>query len=148
LQTITEEEAKHFIEEKTKQIAGDSVGEYNGHEILKKKGPYGLYAECNGVRVNCLADTSLDDIIVKLQAKQESPARVLGPFQIRTGQYGPYLMKSGPTSAASANKKPVCVSIPKGTDLDTLTAQQAGEIFEAGLKAKAAGGFKRFKKKS
>lgn len=146
LQTITEEEAKSFIEEKAKQLAGDSIGEYNGHEILKKKGPYGLYAECNGVRVNCLEDSPLEDIIMKLQAKQESPAKTLGPFQIRTGQYGPYLMKSG---ASGANKKPVCVSIPKGTDLDTLTAQQAGEIFEAGLKAKAAGGgFRKFKKKT
>jgi DNA topoisomerase-1 len=144
LQTLTEEDAKKFIEEKGKHMAGDSIGEHNGHEILRKKGPYGLYAECNGVRVNCLADTSLEDIIAKLQAKQESPARTLGPFQIRTGQYGPYLMKSG---ATGTNKKPVCVSIPKGTDIDTLTAQQAGELFEAGLKAKAAGGFKKFKKK-
>jgi len=145
LQSITEEEALAFIQEKSKQMAGDSMGEYNGHQILKKKGPYGLYAECNGVRVNCLPDTSLEDIIVKLQAKQESPARTLGPFQIRTGQYGPYLMKSS-GSTTSSSKKPVCVSIPKGTDLDTLTAQQAGEIFEAGLKAKAAGGFRKFKK--
>jgi topoisomerase IA-like protein len=127
-------------------LAGDTIGEYNGHEILRKKGPYGLYAECNGVRVNCMADSSLDDIIAKLQAKQESPARTLGPFQIRTGQYGPYLMKTG--TSGGANKKPVCVSIPKGTDVDTLTAQQAGELFEAGLKAKAAGGFKKFKKKT
>jgi DNA topoisomerase-1 len=145
LQTITEEEAKSFIEEKGRQMTGDNIGEYNGHTILKKKGPYGLYAECNGVRVNCLPETSLEEIITKLQAKQESPARVLGPFQIRTGQYGPYLMKSG---AGNSKAKPVCVSIPKGTDLDTLTAQQAGEIFEAGLKAKAAGGFKKFKKKT
>jgi DNA topoisomerase-1 len=145
LQTITEEEALAFIQEKSKQMAGDSMGEYNGNQILKKKGPYGLYAECNGVRVNCLPDTSLEDIIVKLQAKQESPARTLGPFQIRTGQYGPYLMKSS-GGTTSSSKKPVCVSIPKGTDLDTLTAQQAGEIFEAGLKAKAAGGFRKFKK--
>jgi len=147
LQTITEEEALAFIQEKSKQLAGDFIGEYNGHQILRKKGPYGLYAECNGARVNCLTDTSLEDIIAKLQAKQESPARTLGPFQIRTGQYGPYLMKSGGTTSSS--KKPVCVSIPKGTDLDTLTAQQAGEIFEAGLKAKAAGGgFRKFKKKT
>jgi DNA topoisomerase-1 len=145
LQTITEEEAKSFIEEKGRQMTGDNIGEYNGHAILKKKGPYGLYAECNGVRVNCLPETSLEEIIVKLQAKQESPARALGPFQIRTGQYGPYLMKSG---TGNSKAKPICVSIPKGTDLDTLTAQQAGEIFEAGLKAKAAGGFKKFKKKA
>jgi DNA topoisomerase-1 len=147
LQTITEEEAHAFIEEKGKQMAGDSIGEYNGHQILRKKGPYGFYAECNGVRVNCMEDSSLEDIITKLQAKQESPARTLGPFQIRTGQYGPYLMKSG--GSTSSGKKPACVSIPKGTDLDTLTAQQAGEIFEAGLKAKAAGGgFRKFKKKT
>jgi hypothetical protein len=41
-------------------------------------------------------------------------------------------------------KKPVCVSIPKGTDVDIMTAQQAGEIFEAGAKAK--GTFRKFKK--
>ena len=30
------------------------------------------------------------------------------------------------------------MSIPAGTDLDSLTAQQAGDIYEAGLKAKAS----------
>jgi len=141
--TLTEQEAKAFIESVIKQKQGSSLGDHNGHPVLKKKGPYGLYAECNGVRVNCLEDTSLEEIILKLDAKQESPARTLGPFQIRTGQYGPYLMKSG---QSSTGKKPACVSIPKGTDLDTLTAQQAGEIFEAGLKAK--GTFKKFKRKN
>jgi DNA topoisomerase I len=140
LQSLTQEEATAFIENIVKQRDGSSLGEYNGHPVVKKKGPYGLYAECNGVRVNCMEDTSLEDIITKLQAKQESPARTLGPFQIRSGQYGPYLMKSGQGKA-----KPVCVSIPKGTDLDSLSAQEAGEIFEAGLKAK--GTFKKFKKK-
>jgi DNA topoisomerase-1 len=141
LQTLTEDEAKAFVENIGKQREGSALGEYNGNPIVKKKGPYGLYAECNGVRVNCTEETSLEDIIEKLQAKQESPAKTLGPFQIRTGQYGPYLMKSGQTG-----KKPVCVSIPKGTDIDSLTAQQAGEIFEEGLKAKAKGGFRKFKK--
>jgi hypothetical protein len=141
LQTLTEDEAKAFVENIGKQREGSALGEYNGNPIVKKKGPYGLYAECNGVRVNCTEETSLEDIIEKLQAKQESPAKTLGPFQIRTGQYGPYLMKPGQTG-----KKPVCVSIPKGTDIDSLTAQQAGEIFEEGLKAKAKGGFRKFKK--
>ena len=93
--------------------------------------------------MNCTEEANLDEIITKLEAKsQETPARTLGPFQIRTGQYGPYLMKTD----TPKGKKPVCVSIPKGTDVDTLTAQQAGEIFEAGAKAKAAGGFRKFKK--
>jgi len=143
LQTITEEEVRLFVENIGKQRAGSELGEYNGHPIVKKKGPYGLYAECNGVRVNCTEETSLEDIISKLEAKgQETPAKTLGPFQIRTGQYGPYLMKID----TPKGKKPVCVSIPKGTDVDTLTAQQAGEIFEAGMKAKAKGGFRKFKK--
>ena len=131
-QSLGEQEARDFVAGVLQAKQGSALGEYNGHPVVKKKGPYGLYAECNGVRVNCLEDTSLEDIIQKLQAKQENPARTLGPFQIRTGQYGPYLMKSG----ASAKSKPVCISIPKGTDLDSLTAQQAGEIFEAGLKTK------------
>ena len=143
LQTITEEEVRLFVENIGKQRAGSELGEYNGHPIVKKKGPYGLYAECNGVRVNCTEETGLEDIIAKLEAKgQETPAKTLGPFQIRTGQYGPYLMKTD----TPKGKKPVCVSIPKGTDVDTLTAQQAGEIFEAGMKAKAKGGFRKFKK--
>jgi DNA topoisomerase-1 len=142
LQDLTEEEAKAFIENISKQKEGSAFGEYNGHAIVKKKGPYGLYAECNGVRVNCQEDTSVEEIISKLQAKQESPSRTLGPFQIRTGQYGPYLMKTETMNG----KKPVCVSIPKETDIENLTAQQAGEIFEAGLKAKAKGGFRKFKK--
>lgn len=143
LQTLTEEEAKAFIDNIGKQRAGSELGDFNGNPIVKKKGPYGHYAECNGVRVNCTEDTSLEDIIAKLEAKgQETPARTLGPFQIRTGQYGPYLMKTD----TPKGKKPICVSIPKGTNLENLTAQQAGEIFEEGAKAKAKGGFRKFKK--
>jgi hypothetical protein len=58
-------------------------------------------------------------------------------------------MKSGGNSK-TAKAKPQCISIPAGTDIDNLTAQQAGDIFEAGLKAKAAyakSGFKKNNKK-
>jgi hypothetical protein len=41
-------------------------------------------------------------------------------------------------SAKGAKAKPQYVSIPKETNIEEMTAQQAGEIFEAGLKAKAA----------
>jgi DNA topoisomerase-1 len=141
LQSLTEEEAKAFIENIGKQRAGSELGEFNGYPIVKKKGPYGHYAECNGVRVNCTEEMPVEEIIAKLEAKgQETPARTLGPFQIRTGQYGPYLMKTD----TPKGKKPVCVSIPKGTDVENLTAQQAGEIFEEGAKAKAK--FRKFKK--
>ena len=143
-QELTEDEAKAFVATVLAQKQGDVMGDFNGHGIVRKKGPYGLYAEWNGVRVNLAEGDGLEAVIAKLKAKQENPTRSLGPFQIRTGPYGPYLMKVG--SAANATKKPQYVSIPAGTDLDSLTAQEAGTIFEAGLKAKAANKGK-FKKK-
>ena len=139
---ITEEEAKAHIASVTAQKQGDSIGEWNGHEIFKKKGPYGFYAEWNGTRVNLVEADDLDSVVAKIQAKQENPTRALGPFQIRTGPYGPYLMKSSTDKKA----KPQYVSIPKETNIEEMTAQQAGEIFEAGLKAKA-GAKKKFYKK-
>ena len=155
LHDITEEEAKAFIASVLSQKQGDSMGEWNGHEIYKKKGPYGFYAEWNGTKVNLAEADDVDAVIAKIKAKQEGPqARTLGPFQIRSGPYGPYLMKVGAGANASAKgaakAKPQYVSIPKETNIEEMTAQQAGEIFEAGLKAKAsaaAGGKKRLYKK-
>lgn len=138
--SLTEQEAIAFVNEKTSSAA--PLGEYNGHSVYIKKGPFGLYAECNGIRANVTEGISLEDAILKLKAKQENPSRSVGPFQIRTGQYGPYLMKSGTGKA-----KPQCVSIPAGTDIENLTAQQAGDIYENGLKAKAAYAKSGFKKK-
>ena len=131
---LTEEEAMTFVVNVSQQKQGQSIGEYNGSAVTVKKGPYGFYAECNGIRVNIAQGEGIEEVKLKLLAKQENPARTLGPFQIRTGQYGPYLMKTG---ASSTKAKPQCVSIPKDVDLETLTAQQAGEIYEAGLKAKS-----------
>jgi DNA topoisomerase-1 len=153
---ITEEEVKAFITSFTSQKQGDSMGEWNGHQIYKKKGPYGFYAEWNGTKVNLTDADDIDAVIAKIKAKQEGPqVRTLGPFQIRSGPYGPYLMKVGAAANSGAKgtkaAKPQYVSIPKETNIEEMTAQQAGEIFEAGLKAKAAaaatGGKKRFYKK-
>ena len=141
LADITDDEARSFILEMTTQKQGDTLGEWNGHPIAKKKGPYGFYAEWNGIKVNLGKEDDLDAIVLKIRAKQENPSRTVGPFQIKTGPYGPYLMKAGLGKA-----KPQYVSIPKETNIDELTAQQAGEIFEAGLKAKASFKGKRFKK--
>jgi DNA topoisomerase I len=145
LADLTDDEAKAFVLSVVTQKQGDAIGEWNGHPIIKKKGPYGFYAECNGVKVNLGAEDELEAIIVKIRAKQENPTRTVGPFQIKIGPYGPYLMRSA-SGPSSGKQKPQYVSIPKETNIDELTAQQAGEIFEAGLKAKAAFKGKRFKK--
>jgi DNA topoisomerase-1 len=140
---LTDEEAKAFVASVVSQKQGDTLGEWNGHQVIKKKGPYGFYAEWNGVKVNLAEGDALEAIIVKIQGKQENPTRTIGPFQVKTGPYGPYLMKAG-----SGKGKPQYVSIPKGTDIEGLTAQQAGEIFEAGLKAKVTASKRKFKQKN
>lgn len=137
---LTQEEATAFVTSVLAQKQGDTVGEWNGHIIVKKKGPYGFYAEWNGLKVNLVEGDTLETIVMKIRAKQENPTRIVGPFQIKTGPYGPYLMKAG----QGAKGKPQYVSIPKETNIESLTAQQAGEIFEAGLKAKS--NYKKFKK--
>ena len=139
---LTSDEAKAFVTSIAQQKQGESMGDYNGHPVQLKKGQYGAYADWNGLRVSVAQGEGLDEIIVKLQAKSENPSRTVGPFQIRTGQYGPYLMKGG----VGKTGKPQCVSIPKEIDLDSITAQQAGEIFEAGLKSKAAFAKSKFKR--
>lgn len=139
---LTPDEAKAFVAGIAQQKQGESMGDYNGHPVQLKKGLYGAYADWNGLRVSVAQGEGLDEIIVKLQAKSENPSRTVGPFQIRTGQYGPYLMKGG----TGKTGKPQCVSIPKDVDLESLTAQQAGEIFEAGLKSKAAFAKTKFKR--
>ena len=128
--TLSEQEALAFVNSIVKEKTGETLGEWNGHAITKRKGPYGFYAECNGKRIPLSAQDTLATIIGKLDVKKD--VHVLGPFQLRTGQYGPYIMKV----TTGKTKKPQCVSIPKGTDIEGLTAQQAGEIFEAGLKKK------------
>ena len=137
---LTQEEATAFVASVIAAKQGDTVGEWNGHSIVKRKGPYGFYAEWNGLKVNLVEGDTLETIVVKIRAKQENPTRTVGPFQIKTGPYGPYLMKAG----QGAKGKPQYVSIPKETNIESLTAQQAGEIFEAGLKAKS--NYKKFKK--
>jgi len=137
---LTQEEATTFVTSVLAQKQGDTVGDWNGHSVVKKKGPYGFYAEWNGLKVNLVEGDTLETIVVKIRAKQENPTRTVGPFQIKTGPYGPYLMKTG----QGAKGKPQYVSIPKETNIESLTAQQAGEIFEAGLKAKS--NYKKFKK--
>lgn len=141
-QDLTLEEAKAFVAAVAQQKQGDALGEHNGHPVVVKKGQYGSYADWNGLRVSVAQGEGLNEIIAKLQAKSENPTRTVGPFQIRTGQYGPYLMKTGTAKGG----KPQCISIPKDVDLDSLTAQQAGEIFEAGLKTKAAFAKSKFKR--
>ena len=103
-------------------------------QIVKKKGKFGYYAECNGVRVACAETDTYRDIAVKLAAKAKAsqPVRV-GPYEFRTGQYGPYMFKTD-------LKTKKFVSVPKDLDTASLTVKSAEAIYKAGLEAAAKRG--------
>ncbi len=88
-------------------------------QIVKKKGKFGYYAECNGVRVACAETDTYRDIAAKLAAKAKAaqPVRV-GPYEFRTGQYGPYMFKTD-------LKTKKFVSVPKDLDASSLTVKSA-----------------------
>jgi DNA topoisomerase IA len=104
------------------------------NQIVKKKGKFGYYAECNGVRVACAETDTYRDIAAKLAAKAKAaqPVRV-GPYEFRTGQYGPYMFKTD-------LKTKKFVSVPKDLDTSSLTVKSAEAIYKAGLEAAAKKG--------
>ena len=142
-QQLTELEAFTFVQSIGQKKVGEDLGDFEGEAILRKSGKFGTYVEWKGLRVSSTPEDTFESLTKKLKEKATAPpVQTLGPFQVRTGQYGPYLMKT-----TSDKAKPQFVNIPAGTNLETLTPQQAGEIFEAGLKAKSQSKGKGFRGK-
>jgi DNA topoisomerase-1 len=155
---LTEEAARAFVESRSVETAGvvlqmDGGGGSSGassrssspsaaaavadaavadeaNQIVKKKGKYGFYAECGGVRVTCSETDTYRDIAVKLAAKAAAskPVRV-GTYEFRTGQYGAYMFKTD-------LKTKKFVSVPKDLDITSLTVKSAEAIYKAGLEVK------------
>jgi len=127
-QDMTEETALAFIESIG---AADTIGEYNGEPIVKKKGPFGLYVQCGSTRIPFQPEDSVGAIVEKLKAKSQSVLHTIGPYEFRTGQYGPYMMKKGVKAF---------VSIPQGLDPKVLTEEAAARIYKTGVDQQKAGG--------
>jgi topoisomerase IA-like protein len=73
----------------------------------------------------------------RLEEKKKGGAGVIQTFKefvIRTGPYGPYIMKP-------ALKKPQFVSLPKGIDPSSLKEKEVEALYRLGLEEK-----KRYKK--
>jgi DNA topoisomerase-1 len=85
-QKITEAEVAEFV--KTKQVGGASLGLYEGAPMIKKSGPFGTYVQCGGLNVPWGAEDTEETLMAKLAAKKNTVSHVMGPFEIRTGQYG------------------------------------------------------------
>lgn len=129
---MTEEKALKFKEEEAKKKRGDEVGEWNGQKIVKKGGKFGDYIQCGEVSIPYQADEELEKTIERFEMKQNGGAGVIKQFKeyvIRTGQYGPYIMKT-------SLKKAQFVSLPKGIDASKLTEKEVETLYKTGLESK------------
>lgn len=115
---------------------GECVGSLGDTPIYKKKGPYGFYAECGGVRVPLKGGEMLDVIQEHLTAKQKSTEsgatafeRKVGDFTIKHGPYGYYFFKH-------ALKRTVFVKLPSTADATTVVVADLTKYYSAGIAAK------------
>ena len=112
----------------------EQIGEWNGELIEKKSGKFGDYLKCGEVSVPFRME-SLEETVQRLEAKAAGSVKEFKEYTVRTGQYGPYIMKKN-------LKKPQFISIPKGIDIDGLTEKDVDALYKAGLDTK-----KTYKKK-
>jgi DNA topoisomerase I len=124
---ITEQEARDWLA----QLAeASNMGQFDGEMIVKKKGPYGPFLECKGIRIPYAEDDTAEQITVKFtEASSANEKKVtLGPYRFAVGKYGPYMYKD--------LVKKVFVSIPASIDVKKLTEAEAGALYKAGIEAK------------
>jgi len=108
----------------------ENIGEWNGHPIEKKTGKFGDYLQCNKISIPFLME-SLEETIQRFEEKTavKGSERVFKEYVIRTGQYGPYIMKTG-------LKKPQFVSLARDVDISILTDKDVDGLYKIGLEQK------------
>jgi DNA topoisomerase-1 len=129
---ITEQQALQFKEDSKKRKEGTSIGTWNDKEIIKKTGKFGDYLQCGEVSIPFQVGEELEKTLERFKAKQEGGTGIIKQFKeysIRTGQYGPYIMKT-------TLKKPQFISLPKGIDPATITEKDIEALYKAGLESK------------
>jgi len=142
-ETVTLAQAKAAYKAKD----GTELGSYDSKPILKKKGPYGFYAQWEAVKVPYKPEDTLEVIIAKIKQKGGivDPAsttdptntnappppfeRKVGEFTIRRGPYGLYFFKNTAKKAAFA-------SFPAAANENTVTEAELPELYTAALAAK------------
>jgi topoisomerase IA-like protein len=126
---MTEELAIKFKDEVAKNKTGINAGEWNGQPIVKKSGKFGDYLQCDNISIPYQSDEELDKTIARFEVKKNGNVTQFKDYVIRTGQYGPYIMKT-------SLKKPQFVSLPKGLDVNKLTEKEVEVLYKAGLESK------------
>ena len=131
-QKITDEEVASFVAQKQGGGAAP-IGSFEGVPMVKKSGPFGAYVQCGTTNVPWTAEDTEEALQKKFEAKKQS-SLVVGPFEIRTGPYGPFMFKT-----ALTGKSRKFVSIPKGVDPKTLTQEALVKIYQTDIQGKARG---------
>jgi DNA topoisomerase-1 len=108
----------------------EQIGEWNGEPIEKKSGKFGDYLKCGEISVPFRME-SLEETVQRLEAKAAGSVKEFKEYTIRTGQYGPYIMKKN-------QKKPQFISVPKGIDVEGLFEKDIDALYKAGVEAKKA----------
>ena len=125
---ITAEQAKVFQQEQQEKKKGEMVGHWKEQPIMKKTGKFGDYLQCGSISIPYQVE-ELDQTLQRFEAKTQTNTIEFREFSIRTGQYGPYIMKT-------SLKKPQFVSLPKGIDPSTLTEKEVEALYQLGLESK------------
>lgn len=140
-QDMTEEKALVFKAAEEKRKGGEVIGEWapNGvegeeKEIIKKSGKFGDYLQCDTLSIPYIEREELSKTIERFKAKQDGSGakNVLKKFkeyEVRTGQYGPYIIKTGLKIAKF-------VSVPKGTDVESMLEKEVAILYNDGLENK------------
>jgi DNA topoisomerase-1 len=130
-ETATAAHAEAAFAAKTEEQRGERLGSEDGHEIWKRRGPYGPYVEWNGQRLSIKPTMTLEEIVAALKAKTDVVAfsRVVGDYTIRRGPHGLYFYKH-------ANKKATFVAVPPSLDAETVPASDLAVLYSAALAKK------------
>lgn len=132
LQTITLDEALKLFELPRK------LGEFEGSEVTAAIGRFGPYVKHAGAFVSIPAEMSphtitLEEAVALIEAKREEAAnRLIKTFdelpgvEVLRGRFGPYIAYKKEGARKAVNYK-----IAKGTDPESLTAEEVKALMEA-----------------
>lgn len=130
---ITEEQAIQFQKDQNILRSGSDFGEWNGNRIQKRSGKFGSYLQSGSISIPFQENEPIEETVRRLEAKQAGGSagaiQTFKEFSIRTGPYGPYIMKT-------SLKKPQFVSLPKGIDPLSLKETEVAALYKLGLEEK------------
>lgn len=133
-QEITLDQVLTFKAQVEKEKQGHEMGTWNEMPILKKTGKFGTYLQCGDHTIPFQEGETAEQTVQRFEKKLGQGSGVLKTFKeyvVRTGPYGPYLMKT-------TLKKAKFVSLPKGVNIETMTEKEAEQWYKLGLDRRSA----------